>query len=741
MPSALTGWVRWRRQLLGMVRALRGHGLERRPVHAIQHLGRAFGGILMIGSPKAGLLVLGALAIEPVHLVGAIVGLLLAEGCLRAIGNEDTVRAATVRANAILAAVAASWLVAPMQQSLHVAAVLIVLASGAAAVTAAAVTRALANTPVPPLSAAFIFVFAILLTLLPSWAQQAVISEPAWPYPGGLRGWLDSFLRSMGMILFSPRPETGLLVFAALLFWSRAVVLSGIVGWISGIMTAKALAGFGFQWLWLLAAHNGFIAGMLLGAVFHLPGRAALITSALAGISASVLGLVLQTGLAGTGWAFQPLPALITVWVALLALSVRPAAHPLVTTLRRDVAPEEEWRQATLAEARFGTPEPLIAVPLAGVVTISQSFDGPLSHRGAWRHGLDFELPVDTASPGSIQGARVYCPAPGMVEVVGDGIADNPLGLSNYSQNWGNHIIIRMDQGGWLMLAHLARGSIAVASGQRVIVGQTLADVGNSGRSPVPHLHLHVQSGPFPGAPTLPFKLANYVQSSSTAMSPVWMRAGVPEAGSFVRAALPVPESFRVAAGLAPGFGLWRVTSTGTIPPRYSGFSRTENLSTLLDPAGNHCVTDGRGGQLVIHADVDGLRVRTLHGQPGLLLQLWAMALPVLPYCAAPGLVWSDRIDPVPATLLDCIAAAAGPYLSRSAASARMACAVVPSETREELVVETQVFGQVDDDPPRIITRLTTFKGPFGWEMHFENGRITAELVSFEPCARFSPRK
>ena len=46
------------------------------------------------------------------------------------------------------------------------------------------------------------------------------------------------------------------------------------------------------------------------------------------------------------------------------------------------------------------------------------------------------------------------------------------------------------------MLAHLKQGSARVAVGQRVKRGQPIAQVGNSGSSSEPHLHVQVQNGP-----------------------------------------------------------------------------------------------------------------------------------------------------------------------------------------------------------------------------------------------------
>lgn len=703
-------------------------------VRILDHTGRAFGGILMIGSPLCGLLIMAALAIEPLHLVGGLLGLSMAEACLYGVGQRDGPRAMNARVNAILASIAASWLVGPAQLSLFTAAVLIALTSSAAAILSAALTRALANTPVPALSIAFIISFGVLLTLLPNWAGRAALSEPFWPYPVGVMGWLDSFLRSLGIIFFSPRPSTGAVVFVALLLWSPAMAISGVVGWIAGILTSEVLADFGFQWLWLISADTSFIAAMLLGAVFYLPGRSALVISVFAGIAAAVLALAVQTAFRGTGWAFQPLPALLTTWIALLALSGRSGRHSIVATPTYGMAPEHAWQQARLSDARFGAPAPLVAVPLAGVVTVTQGFDGPISHRGPWRYGIDFELPADPGLTPATLGVPVYCPADGAVESVADSVPDNPFGLCNYSQNWGNYIVIRMDQGHWLMLAHLAKGSIRVAAGQRVQTGQVLAAVGNSGRSPRPHLHIHVQSGPLPGAPTIFFKLANYLQDSSSTMTgAIWLRAGVPATGDFVRAALKVPATFRNAAGLAPGIGLWRVKATDKIAPRFWASEPTEHLSTTLDPAGNHCVVDNRHARLVLHADIDSLRVYQLSGRPGPVLRLWSMTLPVVPYCAAPGLCWFDRIDPPPRTLLERIALPAAPYLARPLAEMRLRCAAIAQEAREEIIVEAEPVRQRTGMPMRVVARLAAVIGPVAFEAHFKEGSVVAELVSFTP--------
>ena len=75
----------------------------------------------------------------------------------------------------------------------------------------------------------------------------------------------------------------------------------------------------------------------------------------------------------------------------------------------------------------------------------------------------------------------------------------------------GNAIILEIGDGRYATYAHLKPGSIRVKAGDRVELGQRIAELGNSGNSLGPHLHFHVSDSPKPlGGEGLPYALKSF---------------------------------------------------------------------------------------------------------------------------------------------------------------------------------------------------------------------------------------
>lgn len=77
----------------------------------------------------------------------------------------------------------------------------------------------------------------------------------------------------------------------------------------------------------------------------------------------------------------------------------------------------------------------------------------------------------------------------------------------------GNHVTIDHGNGVHSLYAHLRRGSVRVAVGDRVSAGDVIGEVGNSGNTSEPHLHFQLMDRPsVMNAAGLPFRFTGIRQ-------------------------------------------------------------------------------------------------------------------------------------------------------------------------------------------------------------------------------------
>lgn len=107
-------------------------------------------------------------------------------------------------------------------------------------------------------------------------------------------------------------------------------------------------------------------------------------------------------------------------------------------------------------------------------------------HKEGWR-------PTDPSRYATF-GVPVVAPCQGTIALVVEGIEDMPVPEMDREHMAGNYVVV--DCGDFVVfLAHLRLGSIVVATGDKVQTGDPLAQMGNSGNSSEPHLHVHAQRG------------------------------------------------------------------------------------------------------------------------------------------------------------------------------------------------------------------------------------------------------
>ena len=112
------------------------------------------------------------------------------------------------------------------------------------------------------------------------------------------------------------------------------------------------------------------------------------------------------------------------------------------------------------------------------------TYDG---HKGVDIAVRDFSLVT--------RGVPVRASAPGNVLRVRDGEADTPQGPARgeiAGRECGNGLVIGHGQGWTTQYCHLRKGSIGVKPGQRVVAGDIIGMVGQSGLAEFPHVHLQV---------------------------------------------------------------------------------------------------------------------------------------------------------------------------------------------------------------------------------------------------------
>ncbi len=709
-------------------------------------LANTLGIIFLIPLPWIGGLLWLTLIQNPRHIMFALIGVSIGSIVARILVTDHPLKlGGDQKANALMVAIAVAWITEKTGIPIFEQVAMAIVAAASVAMFATALEHALKGTCLPPLVWGYCFGASMLFILFPNWAEVAHNALDPWFMPRDMADWGIAFLRSLGSILFTPTAFAGIVISVVILIWSRVMFISGAVAWVSGIITAIIFQNLNIEYLgaigdWLSASYNFFIAGMALGSVFFLPSWASLFTAGVSGCVAAFFTLVILAIFPGSPVALLPLSAVLTIWIGIGAITRNGGKRSILWQNKYlTLPPEKAWWNASYWYQRFGREEPLLAIPALGPVLVAQSFDGELSHMGSWRYALDLQRPEPNsntkAADLSIWSAPIVSPSGGIVERVKNNIHDNPLGVSNFAENWGNHVIIRLDDGGWALLAHLKQGTSTMISGSRVEAGDYVGQAGNSGRSPASHLHLQVQDAPSLGAVTTPFRLANYQSADSEGAELLhWNAAGIPATGTIIKASLPNPKVHNVLAMLAPGSAVWQVEVIGSVPSEFHQKKyNTTRVNVSLNDMGQHIFSVNNEGDLITHLAQDAWRVIEPQRLKSPLLKLLGMALPTVPYAATVGMTWDDIIPLIPTGTMSWLKYSFSPYIRHPFPHVQCKCIAEPNSNNEMLEIETVLKTHSDKMPFKITCQLQQLRGPVRIQADFEEGSIVYSQLSFEP--------
>jgi murein DD-endopeptidase MepM/ murein hydrolase activator NlpD len=614
-------------------------------------LARGHAWIVLLPSWRAGVWLALLTWLTPVSAAMGLATALAARGAAQAAGAADDERTVAVF-NGLLV----GWFISSAWQPSLAAVGLTVFCGALAGWLSVALGRATASLlHLPVLSLPFVLIAGSLGAASSSLAALLARYDP--PPSAWLGAPFDSVLGAFGGLFMHSDPRQGLLVAAVIGVTSRYTLAMATA---ACAVAYAGLAGLGLvppdleSMPW---AANALLAALMVGATVAVPSR---VTAALAMFAAlAAAWLTLACSRLGEPLHLEPysLPFVLSAWTVLYAATRHPRLAGYFNLSRPDL-PERSHERAQIARSRVGAPGsvPLLP-PYAGSWTVSQGFDGPHTHRGAWRHALDFIVIYEgrsfSASGQRLEdfysyGQPVLSPAWGQVCQVVDGIPDNPPGTVNAAANWGNLIVIRLHGGMCVLLAHLQPGSLAVATGAWVSPGMLLARCGNSGRSPQPHIHMHVQLGEAPGAPTRPFHLANVLTTAPGGMDPTprpaqYRLALVPETGCQLGSADVGPVR---PLHLLAGRGLrYEVTVSGCEGRHGRPPASHWSLRCEIDAQGRFVLVSSAGARCAVESTAAVFSCYDRDTTPDPLFDLWLLACG---YTPASWLVsdWDERCTP-----------------------------------------------------------------------------------------------
>jgi len=352
------------------------------------------------------------------------------------------------------------------------------------------------------------------------------------------------YLKTMASIFFTDSILVGAILVIALLFHSRIKSTVAFLGFFFAFETSK-LMGVDIRELTQdLAGVNYIFWGMAIGSFFIIPNSYSYLlviglTPVLFLFYTGIENLIADIGISSYTLSFSLLSILL-----LYILKQRSNNRFFIFPFIQYYDPEKTVYKNVNYMQRFG--QGLLfkfQLPFLDKWTVSQGYDGGITHLGEWGKALDFVITDEEGKSCFGQCAQkeeFYCynkpvlaPADGYIYMISNITDENAIDNVNTEKNWGNSIVINHLNGLYTQMNHLKKDSFRVRIGDYVKKGTVVASCGNSGRSPVPHLHFQVQLSPEIGAMTHPYPFGYFFEEQHDA-KPLLRIGEIPKEGSIV---------------------------------------------------------------------------------------------------------------------------------------------------------------------------------------------------------------
>jgi len=382
---------------------------------------------------------------------------------------------------------------------------------------------------------------------------------------------LNLYFVSLGAIFFQYNIYAGIIISIALLFNSRISFLLSLVGFYSAYFYYQFIGANLGELNYGYIGFNFILTAIAIGGYFIIPS----IYSFVITILLVPLLSILVTGTTDVLSTFQlstySLPVNVVVISFLLVLKYRERffRKPELVSLQQ-FSPEKNLYANLNYYSRFGDRAMFpIHLPFYGKWLVNQAHDGKYTHKEEWKHAWDFVIQEDGLEYEGDGGVpeNYYCynkpiiaPSDGEIVEIIDLYDDNKIGEVDLVHNWGNSIVIKHAMYLYSQISHIKKGSFKVVKGQYIKKGDIIATVGNSGRSPFPHLHFQLQATPFVGSKTLNYPIGPFIREEKSNFT--FVSNGIPKLNNQV-SNIEVDNSLKSAFRFVPGMEInWELEST-----------------------------------------------------------------------------------------------------------------------------------------------------------------------------------
>ncbi|HBE42042.1 MAG TPA: peptidase M23, partial [Bacteroidales bacterium] len=334
---------------------------------------------------------------------------------------------------------------------------------------------------------------------------------------------LKVYFISLGAIMFQYNVLSGIILAIGLLYYSRISFTLSLLGFFAAYFFYDFVGADITEINYSYIGFNYILTSIAIGGFFIIPSARSYLWSLLLIPIVAILSISLYSLFASAALPIFALPfnLIVLLFLYVLKFRVKPSKKLAEVVIQQN-SPEKNLYSYENDVERFRYDMVPVRLPFYGTWVVAQGYEGTMTHKGSWRHALDFVILNQEGKQYKDKGdlpedyfcynKPVLAPADGFIESVVDNIDDNIIGKPNIRENWGNTVIIRHNSHVYSSLSHLKKASVTVKQGDRVKQGNVIGRCGNSGRSPYPHLHFQIQTLPYPGSYTVDYPLSYYMQ-------------------------------------------------------------------------------------------------------------------------------------------------------------------------------------------------------------------------------------